>query len=199
MVTVEAPYNIEFIRRAGELGGAFRNGKWLFSYQEEIEVRNACEKYFGYNGLTDPTKIDVRVVFNKELVSAPGASIDILGRPIARITNKVQHKPLIAPGTLIKSGSITSMGTRVVFEKGTTLLLRSVPMSLYNKHQRSKDYTIEKMRLDNQALELLFYEHESLIGRLKEINQLLEHAEIDPQQFQEIVQQRRLERIAESI
>jgi len=170
MVSVEAPYNSGFVRRAGELGGVFRDKKWHFSYRDEIEVRKATEKYFGYDGLTDPIQTDIKVTFNNELLSEPNKSLDIVARPIARITNR-SDKPLIAPGTLIESGSITAKGTQVRFEKGTELTLRAVPMSLVENHQEHPDYQIEIIKLDSQALEMLFMEYDQLVKRFNEVHE----------------------------
>lgn len=194
MVTVEAPYNPEFIKLANQLGGVFRSNKWTFAYPEELDVRRACLELFGFDGITDPVKADVRVLFTKELQSEPNRSIDILSRPVARISDR-GGDPLVAPGTIIKSGSITAKGKCVVFEKGTDLILRSVPVTLFNSHSAVPSYSIELIDLDHQALEHLFHEHDTLIKRLKEVEQLFAHADVDAEQFKEIVEQNHLNKM----
>ena len=195
MVTVEAPYNPDFIARASQLGGLCRDKKWHFSYQEEIEVRKACELYFGYDGITDPIKADLTITFTKELTSSPGRSIDIVGRPIARITNN-SVQPLIAPGTLIQSGTITAKGNRAHIAEGTILTLRSVPMSLVENHKPHDHYTLDIIDLNSHALEILFLEYDQLIKRTNEIKNLLEHSNINIQQFYELLKDRNERRIA---
>lgn len=189
-VAVEAPYHTGFISRAYELGGVFQKKKWVFSYREELDVRKACEEYFGYDGITDPIKADVKIVFNDEVESKPNQSINILSRPIARVSPRQNKDPLIAPGTLIKKGSITVKGDRVVIEKDTEIVLRSVPISLVKNTQETSAYSIEVTDVDQQALELLFYEYDQLVTRFAEVRYLLDTADVDLDMFLQQVKER---------
>jgi len=194
MVSVEAAYNPEFKRQAAKLGGVFKDKKWYFSYQEEIEVRKATEKCYGYDGLVDPVRADVKVTFKQELFSQANKSVDILARPIARVSNK-SDEPLTAPGTLIESGSITTVGQKVRFEKGTKLILRSVPVTLIDHHKQNPAYDVERIPYDNQALEILFHEYEQLVKRANELRMLLDHSDKDIDQFNQIIEQRNAQRM----
>lgn len=197
-MTVAAPYNLGFIKRAGELGGVFRNAKWNFSNREELEVRKACEHFFGYDGLTDPIKVDVRVLFHREVTSLEKRSVDILARPIARVTDR-GGDPLIAPGTIKTKGSILASGTKVRIAKDTELVLRSVPFSLLKNHIKTPEYSLEALEIDDHALEVLFYEYDQLIERVNEIKSVLELSKIDLEEFLRVLRQRKEERIVKAV
>ena len=182
-VSVEAPYNTGFIKRAYELGGVYDNKQWRFSYRDEIDVRKACEESFGYDGLTDPIKTDIRITFINTVYSKPNKSIDILSRPIARVSPRRDTDPLIAPGTLIKAGNIKTQGDKVICEEGTELILREVPMSLFKNHKPNANYNAEITDVDEQAVEMLFYEHDQLVERFAEVKMLLASADKDINQF----------------
>lgn len=192
-IIVEAPYNMRFTIVARELGGVFSEGSWKFSKREELEVRKSVEAIYGYDGLTEPALVDVQIDFSEDLVSDYMKSIDILSRPLARITEKGRD-PLIATGTVIKAGKITAENDRVKCHAGTTVVFRSVPLSLFKSMDSHQSYAAAILEPDNHELEILFYEHDQLLKRINEIQSIFELANKDIESFALIIEERELSR-----
>jgi len=181
-VCVKSTYNKEFADTARQLGGVFDQGSWVFSRRDEVEVRTAAERYYGYDGLTEPAKVDVQIDFKKDVYSKPNGTIWILARPLARAYES-SRTPQIAHGTVIKTGSIETDGDRAVCKKNTALVLRDVPIALVDRESKNDGYLLTVVKPDTVELELLFYEHDRHVERIREIESLFHLAETDIKRF----------------
>lgn len=180
MKEVVAAYNSEFREGAYSLAGVFDSGKWIFSLRDQISVRKLTESVYGYDGLTTPPKVDVRVVFTTRVMSDPYQSIDILSRPVARATGR--PGVLMGHGIIRGGGEISKLGSRVCISEGAEFTFRDVPYSLFEVASRAapREYSVTRIDPEFMMLEQLFFEHDQLCKRYQEIQALFELSGINP-------------------
>ena len=177
---VVAPYNSDFKEKAHLLAGVYSDGKWRFSSRDQIAVRKLTEQIYGYDGLTTPPRIDASVRFNADVMSDPYQSIDVLSRPVARATKK--PGVLMGHGIIVVGGTIHKSGSRVKIERGTELTFRDVPYSLYEREAAVPvdTYSIEQIKPEQMELERLFYEHDQICKRYRELEAIFEYSKVYP-------------------
>lgn len=183
-VCVKSPYNKYFADTARRLGGVFDQGSWVFSRRDEVQVRSSVEQYYGYDGLTEPAKVDVQIEFHSDTYSEANGTIWVLARPLVR-AHRTSMTPQIALGTVLIAGTIEIEENRAVCKKGTIAIFRDVPIALIDREPTNDDYHLSLVKPDTPELELLFYEHDRHIARIKEIERLFELAETDIEMFGE--------------
>jgi len=180
-LTVESPYNEDFVAEARLLGGKWNRDerRWAFDARSEGLVRELCRKVYGDDGITADT-VTLRVRWT-ERVEQTCDTVSLGGRVIAAATGKRSgaswgRDVIVLEGHCGSGGSTKYWHTWVA--EGTDVLLRDFPRQLAEQFcagTSSPICTIEPEQpiIDRAALEA---ERERLKARVAEIDSLLGRA-----------------------
>jgi len=180
-ITVKSNYHPGFYKDTQCLNGVFKDGSWTFHINDDLAVRDACEKHYGYSGLSDPGTMSVLVTCLKELRCNKKTQIYILGRPIGRIS-KDKSSVLLPAFSVLKKGHPKVEQGECVFPKGTSIEFREVPIPLIKtqKDVARDDYEITPKLASSNELDYLFKVRDSNLQRIKEIDAILEFMQNNP-------------------
>ena len=139
-LTVDSPFNKEFVERARELGGKWRNSVWNFNARYESNVRQSCIDIYGTDGSPMPT-VTMRVQLDDvcdmydELIVGPIQVLKKWNRDSA---------PKLGHGCAVISGKLESYGgsrnhPQITFLPGTVIEILNVPQIIANQLASADD------------------------------------------------------------
>lgn len=176
-ISVTSEYNSEFVDAARNLNGKWKAPAWVFDIRDEDDVRAACMKFYGEDGLTKD-KVDVKVTFIEDHFVNRGP-ISISGKVIAKAFGRDSGAKL-GEGVVLKEGKFRSGGSVKNWETkadaGTVVIVRDVSRAVAEStpHKRMKVEIISSTSsVEKDALKA---EKEKLLARITEIDSLLESA-----------------------
>jgi len=127
-VLVKAPYNTEFPRKAGELGGRWNGSRWDFDERDLESVRRLCWEWFGEDG-DRVGLVTIRVCVEGDLTASAGP-VTLAGRVIASAKGrdtgaKLGEGVVLLEGRASGGGSVKNWQT--VVHQGAVFLVRDFP------------------------------------------------------------------------
>jgi len=127
-VSVNSPYNTDFITAARKLGGKWVSPEWEFDIRDEQRVRDLCRDVYGTDGITTDL-CTIRAEFGPS-DNAGREPITVFGRVVARAYGRDSGAKL-GEGVVLLSGGFGSGGSMKNWEttakNGTEVLIRDVP------------------------------------------------------------------------
>lgn len=175
-ITVESPYNSEFITKARNLAGKWVSPSWVFDIRNENDVRNACLEYYGSDGLGNADVVDVQVVIRDDLYCT-GSPITLFCRVLAEAFGRDSGAKL-GDGIVLKEGGFDSGGSAKNWctsaNENTVLIMRDVSRKLVEQHD-DETFKVDIIQAKPEEYRIrLQNEKKHLLLRLDEIEKLLE-------------------------
>lgn len=126
-ISVESPYNSEFVDGARNLAGKFSAGAWHFDIRDEKDVRDLCMRAYGTDGKR-VNQCDIEITF-KDDYFASKSPIILFGISVARAFGrdsgaKLGYSVKVVSGKFDSAGSMKNWGTSC--DEGTVIVLRDV-------------------------------------------------------------------------
>lgn len=128
-VSVDSPYNRDFIDGARALGGKWENSKWNFSPRYEQQVRELCLDVYGMDGTPTQT---VTLRIDLDSYNPGGNELVLAGRQILKKWGR-DSKPKLGTGCAVVAGSLKSSGGSnrypdITWNDGTVIEVLDVPL-----------------------------------------------------------------------
>lgn len=177
-ISVESPYNADFVKAARDMGGRWdgSSSSWLFDRRDEADVKALCMKIYGTDGdMSDVVTIKVTFPEGYEEYTEP---IALSGRLIARAFGRDSGARL-GEGVRLVSGGFNSGGSvknwKTVANEGTATLVRDFSRAAAEELAESPPSgmlieIIDESGPDKGALKA---ERARLMARIGEIDRLL--------------------------
>lgn len=178
-ISVETPYNPEFVRRIKKAGGKWNPGTktWELDERSIESVRAIMREVYGMDDLPQEL-ITVKVMVGDDTISKHTGPIVIFGRTIASAFGrdsgaKVGEGVSFEKGTCRSGGSMKNWYT--IIEAGSVLTIYDVPRrAVEEKLGWSDEYGTFEIIEAADPLAALRAEKEALLKRLAEIEVILE-------------------------
>lgn len=176
-ITVNAPFNTDFVTGAKDLSGYWRSPDWVFDARNEKMVRELCLYVYGTDGDSFPRVVTVRATFGPGNNTRTGPIL-IFGKTVARAWGrdtgiKLGEGVVLLKGGFRSGGSVKNWETQA--ENGTVALVHDIPQHRAEKaiKEGAKWLTIEPETPDAVDPDALKAEQIWLIKRLARVNELL--------------------------
>ncbi|MDD4804838.1 MAG: hypothetical protein PHN69_06765 [Candidatus Pacebacteria bacterium] len=174
LLKVTSPFNREFVSFARMRGGKWSDGQraWMFDPRDEFAVRSTLIDIFGTDDYESSEKISVRVKLDH---FDTDEEFFLFGRQLLRrkySNNRVE----VDNGVLVVEGGFHSKGgslknPAVAPKEGTVLEVRDIPRDIAVRTWQEHKEAIEL--LDDLDIKKLKEEKETLLERIKQIDQII--------------------------
>ena len=138
-VQVTAPYNIDFVREARNLGGKWKSFEklWIFPVAQKDRISNVCMRIFGCDGETEPATCTIRITAHyRGTTSDDRTPLLFCGRQVAYGFARDSGARL-SDGVVLLEGNVSTGGSRkwwcVNVDGGSVFELSEFPVSLLSK------------------------------------------------------------------
>jgi hypothetical protein len=173
-ITVESPYNPEFVRTAKDLGGKWNNPVWVFDARTEPRVREALLKIYGTD-TTDYRSVTVQINAYNWWQRCKTESLWFAGRKIASRRSRDEAVRL-GDGVSIITGRFPSSGGSMKYPSLQLDEALDLVLEIYDVpagHADLESTLVTVIDDESVAREALIAEREALIARIAEIDALL--------------------------
>lgn len=179
-ITVESPYNPEFVQTAKDLGGKWTAPHWIFDARTEPRVRAAIREIYGTD-TTDYRSVTAQInAYNWWKNSDTSEALWFAGRKIAG--RQYRDAPVrLGEGVSILTGKFPSSGGSMKYPSLQLDEALDLVLEIYDVPAGHKDLGSDLVTVvDDEILvrDALVAERETLVARLAEIDALLASAKI---------------------
>ena len=131
-MTVESPYDFDFVRKARQLGGRWEKPVWIFDPANAELVSAALKSVYHHDGSPQPTT--TLILSLDELPGWPGDRLVAGSVEIARKHDR-DSTPRLGPGCVVVAGELRKRGgsrnnPAITFEPGTQIRIPGVPLTV---------------------------------------------------------------------